>query len=69
MKNFKLPKFTYEQNEETFKKLKVGDILVVIDKCIWTHGYNLKYDEVKKITPKGRIRMKSGELIDKLYAN
>lgn len=48
------------------KNVKEGDILCKREYNYWNKNYNWEFQEVKKITPTGKIRLMNGKLIDSL---
>ena len=66
MKEIKLPQLSQEDKNEIFKNLKKGDELYEIKRRYWNYGWSVTIVKVKNITPKGRIRLSNGDLIDSL---
>lgn len=48
------------------KNVKEGDILCRREYNYWNKTYNWEFQEVKKITPTGKIRLTNGKLINSL---
>lgn len=68
MKNISLPDYTIEERKEIFKNLKKGDTFYSIGFDSWRLRWYVVEKEVKNVTPKGNVRLISGELIkDFLY--
>ena len=66
MKEFKLPVYSYEERQEIFNNLKVGDELIRIDFNIWELRHCFNTVKVIRKTPKGKLRLSDNELIENL---
>lgn len=63
MKDLELPQLTDEEKNNIFKSLKKDDVLYDVKWNVFTNRYSITELKVKNRTPKGFIRLDSGNLL------